>query len=484
MTIMPGRLEASGPAPRQKKLAESVAAAIAHDIMAMGWPVGCSVGSMQGLLVRYGVSHAVLREAVRQIEQNGLAVMRRGAGGGLVISQRPEDAAAQTLATYLQLVDIDVRDLLAASHLAEDAIIRAASVRVTAAQAVQLRALVAQLEDGRLLEIEMIVRYNRYMAALADAAGNPLLAVMVKAAFRAWTPALAPAAPDIVGMGTSHSVAFARRWTELTEAVIAGDAAAGVELVRAARPDLEERNARRADERRRQAQAGAATLIATEILEAVDEGRGRKHSQLVALSIARNIAANGWPQGRHLGLEPALLCEYQVSRNIFREAARILEVHGVCSAKRGQRGGFIVGRPRPDYAVETAVTALGYMGVTPRQVGEMRMALQPHLGGLAAAAPDRTVEALSEALAAGAGGEAAAPARFLHALGAVADNRAMALMNDVVMGVESHLGVERLSAGEAGVRKAQEALAAIQARDAPMARRTVLDLCRLDYPAA
>jgi len=37
---------------------------------------------------------------------------------------------------------------------------------------------------------------------------------------------------------------------------------------------------------------------------------------------------------------------------------------------------------------------------------------------------------------------------------------------------------------EAHRREAQEALAAIQARDAPMARRTVLDLCRLDYPAA
>jgi DNA-binding FadR family transcriptional regulator len=202
---------------------------------------------------------------------------------------------------------------------------------------------------------------------------------------------------------------------------------------------------------------------------------------LVALSIARNIAANGWPECHHLGLEPALLAEYQVSRNIFREAARILEVHGVCSAKRGQRGGFIVGRPRPDYAVETAVTSLRYVGVQPQQVGEMRLALQPKMTGLAAEAADgRGAEALKAALADGP--EADAAPRFQQALGPAAGNRVMALMNAVVLGVEAEAEAELPSAGEAGARKAHEALAAVVAQDAPLARRITLDLCRLDYP--
>jgi DNA-binding FadR family transcriptional regulator len=476
MTVMPGKFERAGPAPRAKKLAEAVAEAIARDVIAMGWPVGRGVGSMQDLLVRYGVSHAVLREAVRQIEQNGLAVMRRGAGGGLVIAQRPEDVAAQTLATYLQLIDVDARELIAARCLAEDVMIRAASQRVTAAEAERLRALVGSLA-GTLPEIELIIRYNRFMGALAEVAGNPLVSVMIKTAFRALTPALAPADRDTVGPRAE----FVRRWAEVTETIIAGDSAAGIEILRATRPQMARNSILRAELRRRQAQAGAATLIATEILEAVDEGRGRKHSQLVALSIARNIAANGWPECHHLGLEPALLAEYQVSRNIFREAARILEVHGVCSAKRGQRGGFIVGRPRPDYAVETAVTSLRYVGVQPQQVGEMRLALQPKMTGLAAEAADgRGAEALKAALADGP--EADAAPRFQQALGPAAGNRVMALMNAVVLGVEAEAEAELPSAGEAGARKAHEALAAVVAQDAPLARRITLDLCRLDYP--
>jgi DNA-binding FadR family transcriptional regulator len=471
MTIMPGRFAAAAPEPRRRKLAEGVAAAIARDIMAMGWPVGRSVGSMQGLLARYGVSHAVLREAVRQIEQNGLAVMRRGAGGGLVISQRPEDVAAQTLATYLQLTDVDISELTAANNLAEDAIL-------TAAQATHLRVLAAQLEGGRISEVELVVRYNRFIAALSDAACNPLLSVMSKAALRSTLPALALGDQAKHGMN-EHAVAFARRWVATTEAVIAGDAAAAIEIQRAERPRTEARNAERAAERRRQAQAGAATLIATEILEAVDEGRGRKHGQLVALSIARDIAAKGWPQGHHLGLEPALLAEYQVSRNIFREAARILEVHGVCSAKRGQRGGFIVGRPRPDYAVETAVTSLGYMGVQPGQVAEMRLALQPHMAGMAASTNNpQSAAALVEAVAVGDEGAAG---RFLHALGPAAGNRALALMNEVVLGVEYDLQSKPASEIETRLAMARDGAKAVQAHDEPLARRALVDLCRLDY---
>jgi hypothetical protein len=58
----------------------------------------------------------------------------------------------------------------------------------------------------------------------------------------------------------------------------------------------------------------------------------------------------------------------------------------------------------------------------------------------------------------------------------------MALMNAVVLGLEDDTAGELPSAGEAGARKAREALAAVLARDAPLARRITLDLCRLDYP--
>src|SRR3546814_18745115 len=67
-------------------MAASVADAIVSDVVALGWPEGEVIGSEPELLERYGVSRAVFREAVRLVEHKEVARMRRGPGGGLVVT--------------------------------------------------------------------------------------------------------------------------------------------------------------------------------------------------------------------------------------------------------------------------------------------------------------------------------------------------------------------------------------------------------------
>jgi DNA-binding FadR family transcriptional regulator len=88
-------------APRAK-LAEVLAATIGDDIAAAGWQVGSVFGTEATLLERYGVSRAVLREAVRLLEYHAIAHMRRGPGGGLVVTKPQAQASIDTIALYLQ----------------------------------------------------------------------------------------------------------------------------------------------------------------------------------------------------------------------------------------------------------------------------------------------------------------------------------------------------------------------------------------------
>ncbi|HEY2503642.1 MAG TPA: FCD domain-containing protein, partial [Mycobacterium sp.] len=88
-------------APRGK-LAEVLAANIGDDIAASGWQVGSVFGTETALLQRYRVSRAVLREAVRLLEYHAVAQMRRGPGGGLVVTQPQAQASIDTIALYLQ----------------------------------------------------------------------------------------------------------------------------------------------------------------------------------------------------------------------------------------------------------------------------------------------------------------------------------------------------------------------------------------------
>ncbi|KAA9163669.1 FadR family transcriptional regulator [Amycolatopsis acidicola] len=82
-------------------LAVSVAARMYDDITGAGWPVGTSLGSEAELTDRYQVSRAVLRAAVRLLEQHAIASPRRGRIGGLVVTAPSRQASVDSAALYL-----------------------------------------------------------------------------------------------------------------------------------------------------------------------------------------------------------------------------------------------------------------------------------------------------------------------------------------------------------------------------------------------
>src|SRR5487761_879245 len=71
---------------KSAKLAESAARRLEAEIAEVGWPVGQILGSEPELIERLGVSRAIFREAVRLLEQDNVASMRRGPGGGLIVT--------------------------------------------------------------------------------------------------------------------------------------------------------------------------------------------------------------------------------------------------------------------------------------------------------------------------------------------------------------------------------------------------------------
>ncbi|WP_030326390.1 FadR/GntR family transcriptional regulator [Streptomyces sp. NRRL B-3229] len=93
------------------KLAEVVAARIHDDIAARGWQIGMVLGSETDLLARYGISRAVLREAVRLLEYHSVARMRRGPGGGLVVAEPEPQASIDTMALFLEYQGVTADDL-------------------------------------------------------------------------------------------------------------------------------------------------------------------------------------------------------------------------------------------------------------------------------------------------------------------------------------------------------------------------------------
>lgn len=92
----------SGSDARGLDTAASIAWALETSAVSQGWPAGASLGTESDLIERFGVSRAVVRQAVRILESRGSMRMRRGCRGGLRLVHADLDTASSALATYLR----------------------------------------------------------------------------------------------------------------------------------------------------------------------------------------------------------------------------------------------------------------------------------------------------------------------------------------------------------------------------------------------
>jgi DNA-binding FadR family transcriptional regulator len=160
------------------KLAEVVAQQIEQDIMERGWTVGEVVGSEAQLLERYGVSRAVLREAVRIVEHHFVATMRRGPRGGLLVTAPDIGAIVRALTLQLQYQHIAPSQLYEARVALELGCVREATERITPEGAERLKAYLE--EEQRLGPADLRARSHDLHILIADLTGNPALRLFVE----------------------------------------------------------------------------------------------------------------------------------------------------------------------------------------------------------------------------------------------------------------------------------------------------------------
>jgi DNA-binding FadR family transcriptional regulator len=166
---------AGGP---RAKLAEVVAARIQDDIVQRGWPVGAVLGSEADLLTRYRISRAVLREAVRLLEHHAVARMRRGPGGGLVITRPDPRASIDTMALHLEYRGVTGDDLRVVRDAIELGVLAAVVERHTDPEVGErLSAAVRWPSQG---PTDDPAKHDAFHTELAELSGNPVLALFLR----------------------------------------------------------------------------------------------------------------------------------------------------------------------------------------------------------------------------------------------------------------------------------------------------------------
>lgn len=201
-----------------RSLAASVARQLEDEIVARGWPVGEVLGSERELIERMGVSRAVLREAVRIVEHHGIARMRRGPGGGLVVSAPEFDAVAQSIALFLRHAGATRRQLFELRVTIELAAVAAAAARIDETAVTRLRACVAG-ERRRGYGATLATAPHDVHLLIAELSGNPAMRLFARVLGDLTADRGDAAVPprEAVAHGAAHR--------GIVEALVAGDGA-------------------------------------------------------------------------------------------------------------------------------------------------------------------------------------------------------------------------------------------------------------------
>jgi DNA-binding FadR family transcriptional regulator len=416
------------------KLAATVAAQILADVMADDWPVGEVFGSEADLLEQYGVSRAVFREAVRLVEHQQVATMRRGPGGGLVVIEPSAAAIIDASVLYLHRVDARLDEVFAARLALEQVVAGLATERLDEGDLLRLRALVDAEASGDAHD------HRAMHTLLASITRNPALELFVDLLNRV-TLLYFDNTNAVAGATLSES---AHAHERIAAAVMGGDDGLAR---RRMRTHLEAEAAFLRKRRSAHQMLDPAVAMAGPA--------GNKGAERVARSIFRDIVARSLPPGTLLGSETDLTAQYEVSRAVFREAVRILEHHQIATMRRGPGGGLFVTPPSAAAVTEVVAIYLARRGVRVQDLTEVRVGVELALIDLLVECmDDERAERLRAALLAGAdaNGEFVNTAHDLHAtIAALAGNRALELVSLVLIRLTRLRSVE-------GAPKARKAI--------------------------
>ncbi|MBF6472615.1 FadR family transcriptional regulator [Nocardia abscessus] len=115
-------------------------------IAELRYPVGAIIGAEPELVAEPGVSRAVFREAARLLERDEIGRMRRGPGGGLMVTEPHAASVARSAAMYLQLHEVSPRDIFEARRAVELTIVELVAERIDEDGVVMLRETLARQE--------------------------------------------------------------------------------------------------------------------------------------------------------------------------------------------------------------------------------------------------------------------------------------------------------------------------------------------------
>ncbi|MGE0307245.1 MAG: FadR/GntR family transcriptional regulator [Acidimicrobiia bacterium] len=366
---------------RVQKASELVADRIRRRIVRGDLPVGTRLPPEEELMASFGVARTTLREALRVLEAQGLLRIRRGRGGGGVVTLPTLTQASETLGAYLQLNRVRRGDLDDARLMFEPAL--AANLART-----------QRPEDLAVLDGFVDAASQAAAADDRPAFGAAAAGLHIAIVERGGNITLATLGALLVDLASWRYATGASQATKEQMRRAAKSYAKLTALVRSGDPELVQAHwhsqlsylATRDSDREigldltgtRESTnsawfgpVGAPGASAPEV----------KTSRLVANELRRRILSGQLQIGDRLPVEEELTAAFGIARTTLREALRILEAAGLITIRRGRGGGGTVTLPSLEHLALPIVTVLQMQHTTLGDLGAALEIIEPQLAG-------------------------------------------------------------------------------------------------------
>ncbi|AUN95597.1 FadR/GntR family transcriptional regulator [Pseudazoarcus pumilus] len=228
-------MNAPEPVPRATRLSDEVADALEAWLRSEGFAPGTQLPTEKVLCERFGVSRAVIREAIARLKADGCVRTRQGSGA--FVAARPGEGVFR-----LPLPDVlpqDAADVFELRYVVETGAAALAAERREAADLAHIGAALARMREALAAAGDAVVDDDAFHIAIAEATHNRALARFQQFVGQQFSGSRAPTW-SAAGHRAGRARDAQREHERIFAAIAAGDApgarrAAAAHLVGAAR---------------------------------------------------------------------------------------------------------------------------------------------------------------------------------------------------------------------------------------------------------
>jgi len=163
-------------AKKDEKITDFIIAQIRDAILSGQLKPGQRLASEKELTAEFQVSKATLRESLRGLETMGLVEIRKGAAGGIYITEVNSQTLMHGMMNFIHFHSVSIREVTMLRYMMEPHIARIAATKLTDEELEELKGFVASEDADRESHRKKNARFHHYLSRITK---NSLLILIV-----------------------------------------------------------------------------------------------------------------------------------------------------------------------------------------------------------------------------------------------------------------------------------------------------------------